>query len=78
MKTLKLGICMMDEEGNVISKKQIGSDWSVDLSQEPRPQHDVFVAKNRATTDMLTQALKAQLKRIHVSEVLDDVRAKCE
>jgi len=66
----------MDEEGNIISKKQIGANWNVDLTQEPREQHDIFTQKNREITETLTSTYKHQLRRTDVSELLDDVRAK--
>lgn len=76
MKTLKLGICMMDEDDQIISAKAIGTDWAVDLSQEPREEHDVFMKKNLEITTLLTDTFKYLLKREDISEVLDDVRAK--
>jgi hypothetical protein len=77
MKTLKLGFCIMDEEGNIISKKQIGADWEVDLTQEPRPQWEVYQKKCLKITQTLADTFRTQFKREDVSEVLDDVRAKC-
>ena len=76
MKTVKLGICIMGDDDKIISSKAIGTPWEVDLTQEPREEHDKFVSKNYEITKMLTETFKTQLKRIDISEVLDDVRAK--
>ena len=72
MKSLKLGVCFLDEEENIISKRVIGADWSVNIEQDLKNKFDFRVEDEIAA--ILTENLKLQLTPEVVKEMLIEVK----
>jgi len=74
MKSLKLGVCFLDEEENIISKRVIGADWSVNIEQDLKNKFDFRVEDEIAA--ILTENLKLQLTPEVVKEMLKEVKER--
>ena len=72
MKTLKLGVCFLDEEDNIISKRVIGADWSVNVEQDLK--HKFHTRMEDEVAAILTENLKLQLTPEVVKEMLNEVK----
>ena len=72
MKQLKLGICFLDEEDKVISKRVLGTNWSINTEQDLKEKFDIRVEDEIAT--VLTENLKLQLTTDVVKEMLGEVK----
>ncbi len=76
LKTLKLGICFLDEEDNIISKRLVGRNWSVNIEQDMRENFNVNMMDEVAA--ILTENLKLQLTEDIVRNMLDEVQEKSQ
>lgn len=76
MTKLNLGLCVMNEDGKVVTSKIIGSQWNVDLSQEHRRNAKECMARTQEIIKILTDTYRTQLKRSDIAELLDDFRVK--
>ena len=74
MRTLKLGVCFLDEEDNIITKRVIDAQWEVNIEQDLRDNFNVCMEDEIAT--ILTENLKLQLQPDIVKEMLNEVREK--
>ena len=74
MKTLKLGVCFLDEEDNIISKRIIGANWSVNVEQDLKHKFNGHVEDEIAA--ILTENLKIQLNPEVVKEMLLEVKER--
>ena len=74
MKTLKLGVCFLDEEDNIITKRVIGTNWSVNIEQDLREKFHTHVDDEIA--EILTGNLKLQLTSEIVKEMLKEVKER--
>jgi flagellar basal body rod protein FlgG len=76
MKTLKLGVCFLDEEDNIISKRMIGTNWSVNVEQDMRENFNVNMMDE--VSAILTENLKLQLTEDTIRNMLDEVQEKSQ
>ena len=72
MKTIKLGICFLDDDDTVISKRVIGTNWSVDAEQDLRENYNKYMEEETAA--VLTENLKLQLTKEAVLEMIKEIR----
>lgn len=70
MKTLKLGICFIDEEDNIISKRVIGTNWEVNIEEARSPSTHV---KTEIST-ILSEDLKLKVDADMIEEMLNEVK----
>jgi hypothetical protein len=78
MKKLKLGMCIMDEDGKIISSKVIGTQWSVNIKQEHRRNFKEGLARLQEIVTIMMDTYKTQLNQSDIAELLDDFRVKEE
>ena len=78
MTKLNLGLCIMDENGKIVSSKVIGSQWSVNITQEHRSNFKVGLARLQEIVTVLLNTYKVQLNQSDIAELLDDFRVKDE
>jgi len=74
VKILKLGVCFLDEEDNIITKRVIGTNWSVNIEKDLREKFDTHVDDEIA--EILTGNLKLQLTSEIVKEMLKEVKER--
>ena len=75
MKTLKVGICFLDDENNIITKRTIGTNWSVDAEEDlKRKIPNIHMIDEIAT--ILTENLKLQLTNEVMKDMLIEVQEK--
>ena len=74
MKHLVLGIYFSDKNGKVYSKRQVGSNWSVDVEQDLMKHHDIDVLDEAAT--ILVENLKLQLTPDVIKEMLNEIKER--
>jgi hypothetical protein len=72
MKTLKLGICLLDENDEIVSKRIIGTNWEVDLEQDLREKFNIHVHDEIA--NIMFENLKLQLSPEVIKEMLREVK----
>ena len=73
MKTLKVGICFLDEKDNVVSKRVIDAAWTVDIENELSHKFNVCVIDEIA--NILLEQLKMNLNNTNmISEMLQEVK----
>jgi len=74
MKNLTLGICFLDDEGNVISKRVIGTNWTLDTEQDLKrfPNTCIF----DEISAILTENIKLQLTNDVIREMVEEIRDK--
>lgn len=74
MRELKLGICFIDDDGEVMSKRVIGTSWTVDLEKDINENFNIHVVDEIAA--ILTENLKLQLTTEVVKEMLEEVKER--
>jgi len=75
MKHLKVGVCLFDEEENLIAKR-IGEDWTINPEYDLKRGVDSLVLDEIAA--IMTEALKINLSKDKVREMLDEVKSYLE
>lgn len=73
MKKIQLGICLMDEEGGVMSTRKVNDTWVVDLEQDLNSNQNEYVLEeiSNIMTDNLTSSLKSDLTYEMLNEIKD-------
>jgi len=74
MKTLKMGVCFLDEDDNLISKRLVNANWSVNLEQDLKGMFNVDVLDEIAA--ILTENVKLTLTQDTVKDMLNEVKDK--
>ena len=74
MKTLTVGVCFLDEEGNVINKRTIGTNWSLDVEQDLKLKFNIHMIDEVAS--ILTDNIKLQLTQSVIKEMLLEVQER--
>jgi hypothetical protein len=74
MKHLTLGIYFADEEGNICSKRQIASNWSV--TDEEILERDFNVNIMDEISNILVENLKLQLTSETIKEMLEEMKER--
>ena len=74
MRTLKAGICFLDEEDNVISKRVIGTNWTIDIEQHLKDNFNVHILDEVA--EIITENLKLQLNASEVRKMITEVEER--
>lgn len=73
MKNVKMGICFLDEDDNIISKRVIGTNWEVDTEKDLE-KFGLYV--NDEIASILTANMKLQLNEDTVKEMLLEIKDK--
>lgn len=68
MKTLKIGVCILDEKDNIISKKVIGKKWYIDDNY-----NDMLLSEISSIT---SDYLKNNIKPIILKEMLLEIKSQ--
>lgn len=71
MKTLKLAVCLMDEDDKIVSKKVIGTNWQVNTEHALSEKYNIHVYDEIST--VLTETLKSQLTVDDIKEMLREI-----
>jgi len=71
METLKLGIYFADENDRVISKREIGSNWHIDVEQCTRFSFNSIQDEIAA---VLEERLKLQVNKDLIKEMLNEIK----
>jgi hypothetical protein len=74
MKEVTMGICMFDENDEVVARKNIGTNWSIDVVQDM--QHFFNVSMINEIARILTENIKLQLTQEVVKEMVIELRDK--
>ncbi len=74
MKTLKVGVCLLDEDENIISKRTIGTNWEVNVERDLKSHHKVHILDEIST--ILSENLKLQLTPDVIKEMLNEVKER--
>lgn len=70
MKNLILGVYLEDEDGNVISKRPVGKNWSVDNHDMKGFHNKLFFEEVSA---ILTENLKISLTENTIMEMFEEI-----
>ena len=73
MTTLSLGICFLDEEEKVISKRVVGTDWTINTEQDLKRKPNVHMLDE--ISNILTDNLKLQLTTDTIKEMIEEIGA---
>lgn len=76
MSKFSMGLCIMNENGEIVTSKQIGTQWNADLTQEHRRSYFKGKMRTQEIINNVTDTYKVQLKDSDVGELLDDFRVK--
>ena len=72
MRTLTLGVCFLDENDKIISKRVIGSNWSVNVEQDLKHKFAMHIEDEIA--NILTENLKIELTPEIIKEMLKEAK----
>lgn len=72
MREIKLGICFFDEDDNILATKPLEAKWSIDLEQDLKEKHSIYVLDEIA--NILTSGLKLSLTPELVKEMLVELK----
>ena len=74
MKNLKLGLCFLDENDEVIVKRAIKANWTINTEQDLKMFHNINIIDEVAA--ILTEHLKLELDSNDiVKEMIDELRS---
>jgi len=74
MKNLTVGICFLDDEENIITKRVIGTNWTVNVEQDLKEKFNIHMMDEIAT--ILTENLKLQLTNEVMKDMLKEVHER--
>ena len=74
MKTLKVGVCFLDDEDNVITKRVVGTNWTVNVEQDLKKNFNIHMMDEIAS--ILTENIKLQLTDEVIREMLTEVQER--
>lgn len=72
MREIKLGICFFDKDDKILAMKPLEAKWSVDLEQDLKEKHSIYVLDEIA--NILTSGLKLTLTPEPVKEMLEKLK----
>lgn len=75
MKQFKLGICFLDENDNVVSKRVVGTKWSVH-EQDLTGEFDKHMKEEISI--ILLENLKLQLGKDIIESMLEEIKERSE
>lgn len=74
MKNLKLGLCFLDENDEVIVKRAIKANWTINTEQDLKMFHNINIIDEVAA--ILTEHLKLELNSNNiVKEMIDELQS---
>lgn len=76
MRHLTLGIFMADENGEIISKRQLESNWTVNDEQDLMDHHSLYFYEE--VSKILVENLKLSLNSEMVEDMLKEIKEKLE
>jgi len=74
MKNLKLGICFLDEEDNIINKRTVGSNWEVYIEEDLKRNYNIHIEDE--ISEIVCENLKLQLTPDTIKEMLKEIKEK--
>ena len=76
MRNLTVGVCFLDDEENIITKRVIGTNWTVDAEQDLKRNMNIHMMDEIAT--ILTENVKLQLTNEVMKDMLKEVQEGME
>jgi len=76
MTELKLGVCFLDEDNKVISKRVVGTNWTVDIEQDLKGEFNKSMKEEISI--ILLENLKLQLGKDIIESMLDEIKERSE
>lgn len=74
MNQIKVGVCFLDVENNIIVKKRLESKWFYGIEHELKENYDVLM--DNSYPKVLTESLKQELTPDIIKEMLDELLKK--
>ena len=74
MKSMKLGLCFLDENDEVLVKRTIGSSWSVDVEYDSKRLFDIIIKDE--IVSVLLENLKMGLNSDVIKSMLYELESK--
>lgn len=71
MKTFKIGLCFVDEEGDIVANKILNSHWSVNPKQDLRKSINPSIRDEMAS--ILLEGIQKGLTKEVIKEMLDEL-----
>ncbi len=72
MTEIKLGVCFLDKDNKVISKRVVGTNWTVDIEQDLKGKFDKCMKEEASI--ILLENLKLQLEKDIIGSMLDEIK----
>ncbi len=76
MKTLKIGLCFLDEEDNIIVKKVLEANWSMDWKEMLKKANKIHMIDE--VSHVLAEISKSQITEELVKSMLESYEKKLE
>lgn len=76
MKTISIGLHFADENGNIVSKRQISGSWSTTMEYEFKQHHAADVKDQIA--QILFENLKVQITPEMLKSMMNEAKEKLE
>lgn len=73
MDKINLGICLLDDDGNVLAKKVVSANWSVDINDAKEMFKQFKVSMADEVSDVLVESLKMKISSNDIKELLSDI-----
>lgn len=74
MKSMKLGLCFLNENDEVLVKRTIGSSWSVDVEYDSKRLFDIIIKDE--IVSVLLENLKMGLNSDVIKSMLYELESK--
>jgi len=74
MRNLTVGVCFLDDENNIITKRTVGTNWTIDAEQDLKRTMNMHMMDEIAA--ILTENIKLQLTDEVMKEMLIEVQEK--
>lgn len=72
METLKLGIYISDQNGDIKSKREIEANWSVDVEDNLMKSHSIHAVD--AIANIIVENLKIQITPQIIKDMLGEIK----
>jgi hypothetical protein len=76
MKTLKIGLCFLDEEDNIIVKKVLEANWSMDWKEMLKKENKIHMIDE--VSHVLAEMSKVQITEELIKSMLESYEKKLE
>jgi hypothetical protein len=74
VKILKLGICFLDEKDKIVSKRVIGTNWSIDIDQKFEDKFNISMMEEIAL--VMIENINLELTSDVIKEMLNEIKER--